>query len=135
MNDLTLIEVAYLGVVSRRGEGLYLVKQPPLRRVSRATNANPNDSSSCHDCMECCGTPSPEEAEYLTARDAFMNKPHPLETLADARSYGTNGTISRDHDPNSYIRAVECVLARAQREREESWMGRVRIPEMYDYIN
>nr|GLL40548.1 uncharacterized protein LOC109185595 [Ipomoea trifida] len=37
---------------------------------------------------------------------AFLNSPHPLETLSDPTAYGSNGTILRDHDSSNYLRAV-----------------------------
>ncbi|KAL6124063.1 hypothetical protein ACLB2K_076579 [Fragaria x ananassa] len=41
---------------------------------------------------------------------AFLNNPHPLETLSDPTAYGSEGTILRDHDSSNYLKAVNCVL-------------------------
>lgn len=38
---------------------------------------------------------------------AFMNSPHPLETLGEWRAYGPDGSISRFHNPANYTRALE----------------------------
>ena len=38
---------------------------------------------------------------------AFMNSPHPLETLGMWQAYGTEGSISRFHNPANYTRALE----------------------------
>ncbi|KAG6730261.1 hypothetical protein I3843_01G070200 [Carya illinoinensis] len=41
---------------------------------------------------------------------AFLNSPHPLETLSDPTAYGSDGTILRDHDSSNYLKAVNGVL-------------------------
>ncbi|KAL5571400.1 hypothetical protein UlMin_020997 [Ulmus minor] len=41
---------------------------------------------------------------------AFLNNPHPLETLSDPTAYGSDGTILRDHDSSNYLKAVNGVL-------------------------
>lgn len=41
---------------------------------------------------------------------AFLNSPHPLETLSDPTAYGSEGTILRDHDSSNYLKAVNGVL-------------------------
>ncbi|KAH7519494.1 hypothetical protein FEM48_Zijuj08G0042300 [Ziziphus jujuba var. spinosa] len=41
---------------------------------------------------------------------AFLNNPHPLETLSDPTAYGSEGTILRDHDSSNYLKAVNGVL-------------------------
>ncbi|KAM7253688.1 hypothetical protein ACFE04_021842 [Oxalis oulophora] len=40
----------------------------------------------------------------------FLNSPHPLEILKDRAAYGTGGTIQRDHDMNSYLKAVRSAI-------------------------
>ncbi|KAJ9188240.1 hypothetical protein P3X46_003612 [Hevea brasiliensis] len=42
--------------------------------------------------------------------NAFLNCPHPLETLSDPTAYGSEGTILRDHDSSNYLKAVNRVL-------------------------
>ncbi|XP_050204165.1 phospholipase A1 PLIP1, chloroplastic [Mercurialis annua] len=42
--------------------------------------------------------------------NAFLNCPHPLETLSDPTAYGAEGTILRDHDSSNYLKAVNKVL-------------------------
>ncbi|PRQ42776.1 putative galactolipase [Rosa chinensis] len=44
---------------------------------------------------------------------AFLNSPHPLETLSDPTAYGSEGTILRDHDSSNYLKAVNGVLIKA----------------------
>ncbi|KAF9687907.1 hypothetical protein SADUNF_Sadunf02G0142000 [Salix dunnii] len=45
-----------------------------------------------------------------SAIKAFLNCPHPLETLSDPKAYGSEGTILRDHDSSNYLKAVNKVL-------------------------
>lgn len=60
---------------------------------------------------------------------AFINCPHPLETLSDPTAYGSEGTILRDHDSSNYIKAIngvlgqhtKTVLRRARRQRNLMW--------------
>ncbi|KAM7260765.1 hypothetical protein ACFE04_026240 [Oxalis oulophora] len=44
------------------------------------------------------------------ALKAFLNNPHPLETLSHPSAYGSDGTILRDHDSSNYLKAVNGVL-------------------------
>lgn len=41
---------------------------------------------------------------------AFLNLPHPLDTLSDPTAYGSDGTILRDHDSSNYLKAINGVL-------------------------
>ncbi|KAM1051454.1 hypothetical protein ACFX15_032389 [Malus domestica] len=41
---------------------------------------------------------------------AFLNSPHPLETLSDLTAYGSEGTILRDHDSCNYLKAMNNIL-------------------------
>ena len=41
---------------------------------------------------------------------AFLNQPHPLETLSNPTAYGSDGAILRDHDSSNYLKAVNVVL-------------------------
>lgn len=51
------------------------------------------------------------QCEYsASALRAFLNNPHPLETLSDPTAYGSEGTILRDHDSSNYLKAVNGVL-------------------------
>lgn len=67
--------------------------------------------------------------ELRAAQRAFLNMPHPLEILSDPGAYGLNGAISRDHNPQSYSKAMHVVLRhevkrlrRVQREqRRQLW--------------
>ncbi|CAL5331799.1 unnamed protein product [Camellia sinensis] len=44
------------------------------------------------------------------ALGAFLNSPHPLETLKNPTAYGSEGTILRDHDSGNYLKAVNAVI-------------------------
>lgn len=48
--------------------------------------------------------------EVRSAERSFLNSPHPLEILSDPGSYGSDGTISRDHDAASYYKALNTTL-------------------------
>eukprot|EP00850_Spirogloea_muscicola_P019716 SM000197S05459 [mRNA] locus=s197:201142:202245:+ [translate_table: standard] len=58
---------------------------------------------------------SPAARELRTVQHAFLNRPHPLEILADRSAYGHGGAIARSHDPCSYIQAVTAVLRQEMR--------------------
>lgn len=47
----------------------------------------------------------------------LMNRPHPLDILADPGAYGDAGAISRYHNPDNYTRALGGVL----RARGAAW--------------
>jgi len=66
--------------------------------------------------------------ELRSAQLAFLNNPHPLEILADPGSYGTEGSISRDHDPRHYTFALAAQARRVVREarREERQVRRAQ---------
>ncbi|XP_023746475.1 phospholipase A1 PLIP1, chloroplastic isoform X3 [Lactuca sativa] len=41
---------------------------------------------------------------------AFLNSPHPIETLQHPTAYGSDGTILRDHDSSNYLKAVNGII-------------------------
>ncbi|CAB4315319.1 unnamed protein product [Prunus armeniaca] len=41
---------------------------------------------------------------------AFLNSPHPLETISDPAAYGSEGTILHDHDSCNYLKTMNVVL-------------------------
>ncbi|XP_024375693.1 phospholipase A1 PLIP3, chloroplastic [Physcomitrium patens] len=51
--------------------------------------------------------------EVRSAERSFLNSPHPLEILSDPASYGSEGTISRDHDAGQYLLAINTALREA----------------------
>ncbi|KAK9147288.1 hypothetical protein Scep_006045 [Stephania cephalantha] len=55
-----------------------------------------------------------------TAVKAFLNNPHPLETLSDPTAYGSEGTILRDHDSSNYMKATTAILRRYTKYIERS---------------
>ncbi|KAJ4895172.1 alpha/beta-Hydrolases superfamily protein [Raphanus sativus] len=68
-----------------------------------------------------------EEERLRAAQTVFLNTPHPLDILGDRSAYGSSGTIQRDHDMNSYLKAVRSVIRkevsqirRAKREHRRS---------------
>ncbi|VVA25323.1 PREDICTED: Lipase [Prunus dulcis] len=70
------------------------------------------------------------EKQLQAARLVFLNSPHPLEILSDRSAYGSEGTIQRDHDVNSYLKSVREVIrqelnqmrkARRQQRRKVWW--------------
>eukprot|EP00897_Mesotaenium_endlicherianum_P002744 jgi/Mesen1/2498/ME000159S01612 len=79
------------------GSGLYEVKHP-----------DQNDAALAHHAERC-------HSEVRAAQRAFLNTPHPLEILSDPQSYGTDGAISRDHDPRNYMRAIASILKQEKR--------------------
>ncbi|KAF2304761.1 hypothetical protein GH714_037854 [Hevea brasiliensis] len=59
-----------------------------------------------------CPSSDTSDAEKLlrAAQTVFLNSPHPLEILSDRSAYGSEGTIQRDHDMNSYLKSVRSVI-------------------------
>lgn len=72
---------------------------------------------------------SPQCCSSNNALMAFLNSPHPLETLSSMTSYGSDGTVLRDHDSSNYLKAINGVLRQhtktfvptAQRQRSLLW--------------
>ncbi|XP_071937354.1 phospholipase A1 PLIP1, chloroplastic-like [Coffea arabica] len=57
-----------------------------------------------------------QSANVASALRAFLNTPHPLETLSDPTAYGSEGTILRDHDSRNYLKAVNKVIRQHTRQ-------------------
>ncbi|XP_028771114.1 phospholipase A1 PLIP2, chloroplastic-like [Neltuma alba] len=55
---------------------------------------------------------SQSRKQLQAAQLAFLNSPHPLEILTERSAYGSGGTIIRDHDMKSYLKAVRTVMCR-----------------------
>ncbi|KAL2510498.1 alpha/beta-Hydrolases superfamily protein [Abeliophyllum distichum] len=78
-----------------------------------------------------CSVSKVESEKLIRAAQAvFLNSPHPLEILSDRSAYGSEGTIQRDHDMNSYLKSVRNVIrqelnrirkARRQNRRKLWW--------------
>ena len=60
----------------------------------------------------------------------FLNTPHPVEILTDLGAYGSEGAILRDHDVETYLKAIRSVIRqelnrvrrmKRQRRREFWW--------------
>ncbi|KAG8363262.1 hypothetical protein BUALT_Bualt19G0003900 [Buddleja alternifolia] len=64
-----------------------------------------------------------------SALRAFLNSPHPIETLSDPTAYGSEGTILRDHDSSNYLKAVNevirqhmrLVVRKERKQRNQLW--------------
>ncbi|CAL9178447.1 phospholipase A1 PLIP2, chloroplastic-like [Musa acuminata AAA Group] len=73
---------------------------------------------------------------------AFLNSPHPLEILSDRSAYGSEGTVYRDHDTNSYLRSVRGVIhqelkliRKVKREqRRKIWWPLVATQDMHPRV-
>ncbi|KAM7521425.1 hypothetical protein LguiA_011327 [Lonicera macranthoides] len=50
------------------------------------------------------------DKQIRAAQAVFLNSPHPLEILSERSAYGSEGTIHRDHDMNSYLKTVRNVI-------------------------
>ncbi|XP_039061857.1 phospholipase A1 PLIP2, chloroplastic-like isoform X2 [Hibiscus syriacus] len=62
-------------------------------------------------CLSCQLSDTDGEEKLLwAAQRVFFNSPHPLEILSDRSAYGSEGTIQRDHDMNSYLKCVRGVI-------------------------
>uniref|UniRef100_A0A7N0VLU5 Fungal lipase-type domain-containing protein n=1 Tax=Kalanchoe fedtschenkoi TaxID=63787 RepID=A0A7N0VLU5_KALFE len=66
---------------------------------------------------------------------AFMNSPHPLQTLSKPTAYKPGGTILRDHDSGNYLSAITGILyqhTKLQMEVQKVAIGReqVRWPQL-----
>ncbi|XP_077249610.1 phospholipase A1 PLIP1, chloroplastic-like [Tasmannia lanceolata] len=64
-----------------------------------------------------------------SALRAFLNSPHPLETLSDPTAYGSEGTILRDHDSSNYLKAINGVL----RQHTKWVVRRSRKPRLHQW--
>lgn len=91
---------------------LYKLTEPtcPLPPTTAASTQQLLDSSSSWGSQQSASSATVQEDPFhLTLSDAvlaFMNCPHPLQTLSEARAYGPVGSISRYHNPANYTRAL-----------------------------
>jgi hypothetical protein len=61
----------------------------------------------------------PDRTVVASALRAFLNSPHPLETLSDLSAYGAEGAILRDHESGNYFRALYALSKVAPRRRKQ----------------
>ncbi|KAM0881838.1 hypothetical protein ACQ4PT_032677 [Festuca glaucescens] len=61
----------------------------------------------------------PEKTVVASALRAFLNSPHPLETLSDLSAYGAEGAILRDHESGNYFRALYALSKVAPRRPKQ----------------
>ncbi|KAK6937310.1 Fungal lipase-like domain [Dillenia turbinata] len=68
--------------------------------------------SGCGLYLLSCALSDPKDADkqLRAAQAVFLNSPHPLEILRDRAAYGSEGTIQRDHDMNSYLKSVRSFI-------------------------
>lgn len=71
---------------------------PLLPRGAALYSLDAKDSSGAHN------------SGFSSALKAFLNNPHPLETLSKPTAYGSEGTILRDHDSSNYLKAVNGLI-------------------------
>lgn len=72
---------------------------------------------------------NPNGSLTKSAVRAFLNSPHPIETLSDPTAYGSEGTIIRDHDSSNYLKAVNevirqhtrLVVRKARKQKNQLW--------------
>ncbi|GLJ09047.1 hypothetical protein SUGI_0100740 [Cryptomeria japonica] len=57
------------------------------------------------------------EVQVRAAQMAFLNSPHPLETLSDPHAYGSDGCVLRDHDSRNYLRTLHNVMNQEKKLR------------------
>jgi len=92
-----------------KGAALFKLAEPTLTSQSSAGSA----AGSATEVAELQKGAHGSRGEELTLGDAvlaFMNCPHPLQTLGDVRSYGASGSISRFHNPKNYSTALFALL-------------------------
>uniref|UniRef100_A0A0A9DL75 Fungal lipase-type domain-containing protein n=1 Tax=Arundo donax TaxID=35708 RepID=A0A0A9DL75_ARUDO len=65
------------------------------------------------------GGERPPRALVDSALRAFLNSPHPLETLSDLSAYGAGGAILRDHESSNYFRALSALAMAPPRRRKQ----------------
>ncbi|KAK1408814.1 hypothetical protein QVD17_40887 [Tagetes erecta] len=53
---------------------------------------------------------STNRSSTKTALRAFLNSPHPIETLQHPSAYGSDGTILKDHDSSNYLKAINGII-------------------------
>ncbi|KAG8044861.1 hypothetical protein GUJ93_ZPchr0008g13682 [Zizania palustris] len=68
-------------------------------------------------------TERPARHVVASALRAFLNSPHPLETLSDLSAYGSEGAILRDHESSNYFRALHALtkVPRRRKQPEVVW--------------
>ncbi|KAK2080100.1 hypothetical protein QBZ16_002496 [Prototheca wickerhamii] len=86
-----------------RRPGLFRVVDKMLQAEGDSETSREHNSSSSSGASSSIADPDDAIWELL-------NSPHPLETLADPRSYGRSGAISRFHNPDNYTIACGAVL-------------------------
>ena len=87
-----------------QGSGLYSLRTPSQPGISQAKDENSLRLA----------------RELQSAERAFLNVPHPLEILSDRNAYGSEGTISRDHDCRSYLKTLQRMRRRELKQRRRA---------------
>lgn len=61
------------------------------------------------------------------AQRVILNTPHPLTVLSDPGSYGSQGSISRHHNPYSYQKALSRAAKASQGNKEDSFFFELNV--------
>lgn len=93
-----------------QGSGLYSLRTPRQIEITQEMNKNPLRQA----------------RELQSAERAFLNVPHPLEILSDRNAYGSEGTISRDHDCRNYLKALHRMQHINALKQRKEWKQRRR---------
>lgn len=91
-----------------QGSGLYSLRTPSQLEITKNKN------------------PLRPARELQSAERAFLNVPHPLEILSDRNAYGSEGTISRDHDCRNYLKALHRMQHVNEWKKRKEWKQRRR---------
>lgn len=87
--------------------GEFLILQPD-EKFSPSHDLLPSGSGLY--LLSCSVSDVEPERLIRSAQAVFLSSPHPLEILSDRAAYGSEGTIQRDHDMNSYLKSVRNVI-------------------------
>mmetsp|Transcript_26268 Transcript_26268/g.86246 ORF Transcript_26268/g.86246 Transcript_26268/m.86246 type:complete len:854 (+) Transcript_26268:21-2582(+) len=95
------------------GSAVYAITdRDTAQDIRDSTNSNPSPA----DLAQSEDAPAAADAE--SALYFLLNRPHPLEYLADIGAYGPKGTISRFHNPFAYSRVIAGELSRRKAEKK-----------------
>lgn len=109
--------------------GLWMLREPTMLskfavQGRELRNSQFRSSEQTRDSAEASTSGATDDRKYgsvaPTLKDAvmeLMDNPHPLDILGDPGAYGTDGSISRYHNPDHYTMALGAVI----RTRSKSW--------------
>jgi hypothetical protein len=120
--ELSFISEAapHLPLLPQRPELFELLERPRRAAPARAANAGAAATAARGASAGSAALASLPRGRAAASRDevlaAIMDCPHPLDTLGDAGAYGTNGSISRYHNPDHYAKALAQLLRGRRRD-------------------